>query len=82
MTCDFVLKEHKPAPTETIQQYKDVFRDYIDFSNLDIETIDVKNMDELVKERKGHNKHKVYIVSKQRLGYPKSTYQRIFQSLF
>jgi hypothetical protein len=66
--CNFVIIT--PAPTETIQQYKDVFRDYIDFSNLDIETVDVKNMDELVKERKGHNKHKVYIVSKQRLGYP------------
>jgi hypothetical protein len=78
--CKFVIIT--PAPTETIQQYKDVFRDYIDFSNLDIETIDVKNMDELVKERKGHNKHKVYIVSKQRLGYPDKSDDDIKKMVF
>jgi hypothetical protein len=69
--CKFVIIT--PVPTETIEQYKDVFNDYIDFINLEIgtnEVIDLSNMDKKKKDDKQKQKHQVYLVSKQRLGYP------------
>jgi hypothetical protein len=54
-----------PAPTETIQQYMDVFDNYIDFDKHNIKAIKVTNLIDIPQ----NNKHIVYVVSKQKLGY-------------
>jgi len=61
-----------PAPNETLNQYEKAFNDYYDFANNDIVTIDVKDENKQISssDLKGEvNKHNVFLISKQRLGF-------------
>ena len=56
-----------PAPNETFGEYNDIFNNYIDFDNNNIQIITLDKAGKKVKPIGG--KHVVYIVSKQLLGW-------------
>jgi hypothetical protein len=61
-----------PAPNETLSQYYNTFNDYYDFSNNNIVAINVKDENRPLSsvDLKGEvNKHNVFLISKQRLGF-------------
>jgi len=65
-----------PAPNETLKQYYEAFDDYYDFKNNDIVPINVKDVEigkeaEKIEyeEKPESNKHNVFLISKQRLGF-------------
>ena len=58
-----------PAPTETIEQYKEVFEKYLDFENNNIKVISIQ--DKYNKNSYNNKFNNVYLVSKQKLGYNK-----------
>lgn len=59
-----------PSPTETIKQYMQVFKKYIDFETYNIKAVEVtKNIDKF--DFSQNDSHTVYIISKQKLGYNK-----------
>ena len=66
-----------PAPNETLKQYYEAFDDYYDFKNNNIVPINVKDVeigkefDEKIEneEKPESNKHNVFLISKQRLGF-------------
>ena len=56
-----------PAPNETFGEYDDIYNSYIDFDNLDINLVKLKDSRE--KNPGNPDKHNLFIVSKQMLGY-------------
>tara|TARA_Y100000593_G_scaffold93444_1_gene188325 strand:- start:115 stop:5331 length:5217 start_codon:yes stop_codon:yes gene_type:complete len=56
-----------PAPNETFGEYDDIYNSYIDFDNLDINLVKLK--DSRGKNTGNPDKHNLFIVSKQMLGY-------------
>jgi hypothetical protein len=65
-----------PAPNETLEQYYRAFDDYYDFKNNNIVPINVKDVEigkeaEKIEyeEKAESNKHNVFLISKQRLGF-------------
>lgn len=67
-----------PAPTETIPQYIDAIEQYLDFDiyNVKCEKISKRNIDDY-NFNKPIKQHTVYIISKQKLGYPEKKKQDI-----
>lgn len=60
-----------PAPNETFGEYDDIFNSYIDFDNLNINCVKLK--DNRTKNPGNPDKHNLFIVSKQMLGYKEKT---------
>jgi len=65
-----------PAPNETLKQYYEAFDNYYDFKNNNIVPINVKDVEigkeaEKIEyeEKPESNKHNVFLISKQRLGF-------------
>jgi len=71
-----------PAPTETISQYNDVFKDYLDFDKYNIKAIEIKkSINEFKFKEEKSKENIVYIISKQRLGYPEQKKEDIYPLL-
>ena len=60
-----------PAPNETFGEYNDIFNTYIDFDTLGINKVLLK--DNRTKNPGNPDKHNLFIVSKQMLGYKEKT---------
>ena len=58
-----------PAPNETLDQYFKAFDDYYDFMNNDIVPIKIKETPSKDEFKGQQNKHNVFLISKQRLGF-------------
>ena len=58
-----------PAPNETFGEYLDIFQNYIDFDNNNINIITLDSDGRKLKKDKDLTKHNVFIVSKQLLGW-------------
>jgi hypothetical protein len=61
-----------PAPNETFGEYDDIFNSYIDFVNLDINCVKL-NRSRKSLPKGNPDKHNLFIVSKQMLGYKEKT---------
>jgi hypothetical protein len=58
-----------PAPNETLDQYYKAFTDYYDFNDFKIRKISENGKLDLTVDK---NKHNVFLISKQRLGFKKT----------
>ena len=62
-----------PAPTETFGEYRKLFESYIDFTTKGVEPVYLDSMGRSKSHSGKQNKHRVYIASKQLLGWGKDT---------
>jgi len=74
-----------PAPNETFTEYNDIFKNYVEFSDLGVDVItytdEIKLKDVVCGDK---NKHCIIIISKQKLGWtePKGTGDNLKNSEF
>jgi hypothetical protein len=73
-----------PAPNETFTEYNDIFKNYVEFSDLGVDIITYTDEIKLKDVCRDKNKHCIIIISKQKLGWtkPKGTGNNLKNSEF